>query len=277
MDSLPKITTFLDKLYTFYSQNGRHDMPWRKDTRAYYILLSEVMLQQTQVERVKTKFVEFVKEFPDWNSLAEAKQSRVVSLWQGLGYNRRALYLCRCAETVVNNYNGNLPKNSTELQQLPGIGPNTAGAIMAFAYDQPVVFIETNIRRVLLHEFFVGKESVDDSELIPILEKIIAQLPGSQFSSRTFYWAMMDYGTYLKQQVPNPNRRSKHYTKQSQFVGSTRQLRGLILKELLRSPQQKSVLQTAVNEVDSERFNIVINSLLKDGFVIQQGERIQLK
>ncbi len=277
MQSRNSLDIFLQKLYSFYHKNGRHDMRWRKDTRAYYIFLSEVMLQQTQVERVKEKFAEFIRKFPDWQSLAGAKQSAVVLAWQGLGYNRRALYLQRGAQAVVKDYAGSLPKDVSLLQKLPGIGPNTAGAIMAFAYDQPVVFIETNIRRVLLHEFFAGKENVADNEIIPILEEIISLLSKSQFTPRTFYWAMMDYGTFLKQQVPNPNRRSKHYSKQSQFEGSDRQLRGKILRELINTPLQKTTLQTAVSVQDKEKFELILTGLTKEGFIIQKGERIQLK
>lgn len=268
---------FLEQLWQFYSQNGRHDMRWRQDTQPYYVLLSEVMLQQTQVERVKQKFAEFITLFPDWQSLANASQTQVVLAWQGLGYNRRALYLHRTAQIVSKEYQGKLPKQASELQELPGIGPNTAGAILAFAYNTPIVFIETNIRRVLLHEFFPEKTDVTDTEIIPILKKIIRLLPQSKFTPQTFYWAMMDYGTFLKQQVPNPNRRSKHYTKQSQFEGSDRQLRGHILRELLHTPLQRTALQAAISIVDQERFESILTGLTKEGFITQKGNKVQLR
>ncbi len=267
---------FMQQLWQFYCSNGRHNMAWRVDTRPYYIVISEIMLQQTQVERVKEKFTNFIRLFPTCQALAAAKQSEVIKAWQGLGYNRRALYLHKSAQLVMQDYHGNLPDTQSELEKLPGIGPNTAGAIMAFAYNKPIVFIETNIRRVLLHKFFPDQTDIADKAILPILEEIIQCLAESKFSARTFYWAMMDYGSYIKSQVPNPNRRSKHYTRQSQFVGSDRQIRGQILRVLVESPLSKNELRNKIGQEDSRRLAVVLAGLQKDGFITMKGERLYL-
>ncbi len=270
-------SAFLSDLWQFYCQNGRHDMTWRQDTRPYYIFVSEVMLQQTQVERVKQRFAEFVAKFPDWQTLAEAKQSNVVMAWQGLGYNRRALYLQQSAQTVMREYNGILPNDVNQLEQLAGIGPNTAGAIVAFAYDMPVVFIETNIRRVLIYYFFSTKENVEDKQLLLLLEEIVGLLATTNFTPRTFYWAMMDYGTHIKTLVPNPNRQSKHYSKQSRFEGSDRQLRGQILRELLHAPQTISGLYKKLGVMNTQRVDIILAGLNKEGFITIKAKKVQLR
>ena len=138
----------------YYKKHGRHDLPWRKTHDPYKILVSEIMLQQTQVGRVMAKYKEFIREFPDFKKLAQAPTAKVLKAWSGLGYNRRALYLKRTAERVTNEFQGKLPKDQSMLVDLPGIGPNTAGAICAYSFNMPVVFIETNIRRVFIHFFF---------------------------------------------------------------------------------------------------------------------------
>lgn len=214
-------------LRSWYLSFGRHELPWRQTSDPYKILVSELMLQQTQVERVIPKYLAFIKEFPSTNKLAKASLRDVLVLWQGLGYNRRAKYLYECAKTIEEKYRGEFPKSEETLRELPGIGPYTASAICAFSYNQPVVLIETNVRAVFLYHFFPETTAVDDKVLIP---QIAASVDKS--NAREWYWALMDYGSYLKKILPNPNRRSKQYTKQSKFTGSLRQVRGEIIRLL---------------------------------------------
>lgn len=186
------------------------------------------MLQQTQVPRVIEKYPIFMRRFPTFDSLAQAPLSDVLAQWSGLGYNRRAKYLHNAAKTIVETYDGRLPDGPETLVQLPGIGPNTAGSIAAFAFNAPVVFIETNIRRVMIAAFFAtATRPIHDKEILPIVE---ATLPRDR--SREWYWALMDLGVAIGKRGDNPNRRSAHYVRQSPFEGSDRQVRGAIVRLL---------------------------------------------
>src|ERR1700728_3957745 len=147
------IASFSKTMWDYYTRNGRN-LPWREDVTPYGVVVSEIMLQQTQVTRVAAKFNPFLKKFPDFAALAKASTIEVLREWQGLGYNRRGLNLQRLAKIVTEKYGGKLPKMYEELLELPGIGPNTAGSIMAFAFNIPRAFIETNIRSVYIHFFF---------------------------------------------------------------------------------------------------------------------------
>lgn len=166
------------------------------------------MLQQTQVDRVIPKYAQFLKTFPNWNALARAPQKKVLRAWQGLGYNRRALFVRRAAQTVVQKYGGALPRDFSALASLPGVGPYTAGALLAFIWNEPMVFIETNIRAVFLHHFFPQKagrlpaQKITDAELLPLITETL-----DLKNPRVWYWALMDYGAYLKKTLPNPRDR----------------------------------------------------------------------
>ena len=187
-----------------------------------------MMLQQTQVSRVIPKFREFVRAFPTFRSLAHAKPSDVLKVWQGLGYNRRALMLHRCASVVHGEHRGRLPADIAALVRLPGIGAYTAGAVTVFAFDRPQPLLETNIRRVYIHHFFPDRRDVSDAELMPVIERTM-----DRARPRAWFSALMDYGSWLAGEVPNPNRRSRHYVRQSRFEGSDRQLRGSVLRAML--------------------------------------------
>jgi len=225
------------------------------------------MLQQTQVVRVKKYFGPFLKKFPDFQSLAQAEIKDVLSVWQGLGYNRRALSLKKLAEIVIKEHNGRLPCNRKDLESLPGIGKGTAGALLAFAFNVSEPFIETNIRRVFIHFFFSKKKKVNDSEILKIVEKTL-----DVNNPREWYWALMDYGAILGEQAmkkdgKNQNTQSIHYKKQSRFSGSDRELRGKILRILL---SQKNVsLNFLLKEVGQprQRLQKIIAGLLRDGFI----------
>lgn len=221
-----EIFTFQNKIYNFYTLNKR-DFAWREQITPYKIFVSEVMLQQTQTARVIFKFKQWIALFPDFFALADASVDQVLSAWQGLGYNRRGLALHRSAQMIVRDFDGNLPCDMQYLQSLPGIGPNTAGSISAFAFNKPITFIETNIRTIFLHEFFQEQQNVTDQQLLHLIAQTVdVKCP------RDWYWALMDYGVFLKKEYKLNNKNSKHYQRQSKFVGSRRQVRGLVIKIL---------------------------------------------
>jgi len=229
-----------------------------------------MMLQQTQVPRVVEKYRLFLKAFPTFRTLASAATGDVLKVWQGLGYNRRALMLQRCARQLVEHNRGILPKDYERLKKLPGIGPYTANAILAFAFDEPITMIETNIRRVYLHHFFVGKKKVADTRLLPLIARDVLRVA----SARQWYSALMDYGTYLATVTENPNRRSKQYTKQKKFQGSLRQLRGKILRHVAVAGEVHYV--QLVTRVGDSRAVQAITALQKEGFLHVAKEIIRL-
>lgn len=208
-------------------------MPWRNTKDPYKILVSEIMLQQTQVSRVLPKYEEFLEAFPTTTALAKAPDRKLLNIWSGLGYWRRARFLKAAAQAVIQDYKGKFPKDAATLKTLPGIGPYTAGAVACFAFGSPEPFLDTNIRRVFLHFFFPTQNKVSDNEILPLA----AQAVWKQ-DPRQWHYALFDYGaTELKDK--KINRRSKHYTKQSPFTGSFRSFRALALKELLRQANNK--------------------------------------
>jgi A/G-specific adenine glycosylase len=255
---------------SYYNNHGR-EMDWRDTTDPYLILVSEIMLQQTQVERVKIKFPEFIEAFPDFASLAAAPLDNVLFVWQGMGYNRRAIAIQKCAIRVINEYNGILPADVDLLATFPGIGRATASSIAAFAFNLPVVFIETNIRRVFIHFFFSGTDTVSDPDLLPIVEKSLYKE-----NPRVWYWALMDLGSALKKTVPNPNRRSVHYSKQSPFEGSDREIRGSIIRMLLAEPGMSEKQLLAIRIDNPARIKKILAALISEGFIVIQKNRFFL-
>ncbi len=262
---------FKKTIFEYYRVSQR-DLPWRRARDPYRILVSEIMLQQTQVERVKTFYEKFVKKFPGFAVLAKAKKSDVLRAWQGLGYNRRALALQKTAQIVVKKYSGALPQERGALESLPGVGSYTAGAIRAFAFDEPDVFIETNIRRVFIHFFFSKRRTVNDREILPLIEKTL-----DRKNPRMWYFALMDYGAMLGVTTEeNPNRRSAHYVRQSKFSGSDREVRGKILRLMLVHKKiQIQHLEHAISQ-PKERIAKVLNALSREGFVKQKGNIVSL-
>lgn len=265
-----RINQFQAQVLEYYNDHGRK-LPWREDLHPYSILVSEIMLQQTQVQRVLIKYQEFLSQFPDIERLAKSPLSEVLVNWQGLGYNRRAKYLHTISRIIVENYQGHLPTTPEELEKLPGIGKNTAGSIATFAFNYPSVFIETNIRRVFIHHFFGDRVDVLDAELIPLItESLVRENP------RIWYWALMDYGTFLKTQVANPNRRSKHYVKQSKFEGSNRQVRSQILKLFLQHRKLTLNNLKQLFERPDERIERNLQALLQEGILRLRSDRYEL-
>ncbi len=272
--TVAQIKKFQTKIWNYYRTHGR-DFIWRKKITPYYVVVSEIMLQQTQTKRVAEKFPEFIKQFPSFQSLAKASPSTVILAWQGLGYNRRGLFLRELAKKVMSEYSGKLPANPEELITLPGIGKNTAGSVAAFAFNASTVFIETNIRSVYLREFFPNQTEVPDTELIPLIEATLAKE-----NPREWYYALMDYGVFLKKEFGNPSRASKHHIKQSKFIGSRRQMRGEILRGLGVNPLTVQQLEKYLRKLEPERTDqlpIILSELVKEGFIEKIGLKFSLK
>jgi len=256
---------FQGLIYEHYQKNPRA-LPWRKTRNPYRILVSELMLQQTQVERVLGKYNLFIRIFPGFSRLAKAPLIDLLKVWQGLGYNRRAIALQRIARTVMEEHAGRLPDSREDLLKLPGIGRYTASAMLTFIHNKPDVFIETNIRRVFIHFFFEGRENIADAEILPLIEKTL-----DAANPREWYYALMDYGVMLKKTGENPNRKSAHYQRQTPFHGSNRQLRGLILKTLIKDPGiSKKRLAEKLN-LAPEKIEENLSLLLKEGFLKKKG------
>ncbi len=275
-----RIKAFQKTVLGFYKKHGRHDLPWRKTRDPYRILVSEVMLQQTQVERIVPKYKAFLERFPNIVSLSEAPLADVLVLWSGLGYNRRALYLQRAAKAVVSEYGGKFPKDAETLETLPGIGPYTARAVATFSHDAPYIFIETNIRRVFIHAFFPRSQKVPDAKLLPLIEAAMPkkESPTSATGSREWYWALMDYGSHLKTTVKNPNRRSAQYAKQSAFKGSVRELRGAFLKQCTEGPVSRKTLLAPYARTDKVRAEKALAGLVRDGILdLEQSGRVTIR
>jgi A/G-specific adenine glycosylase len=274
MRALPaKPDDFINAVWGYYRLHGRHNLPWRQVDATgaldpYAVLVSEIMLQQTQVPRVVPKFEAFMRAFPSVQDLAAATLADVLRLWVGLGYNRRAKFLWQTAGIVAGEHNGRLPQTREALTALPGIGPNTAGAIMTYAFNVPVIFVETNIRSVYIHHFFTGVPQVSDADIIPFIQATVPE-----DNPREWYWALMDYGTYLKQTVGNTARASQTYAKQSAFHGSRRQIRGEVLK--LLAVEVRTAVQLAVL-IQDERLESVLEDLTREGFITRNGLRYRL-
>lgn len=277
------------------------DLPWRRARDPYAIWLSEVMLQQTQVPRVETRWPAWLEQFPSVFALAEAPTSEVLAAWQGMGYNRRALALKAAAEQVVRDYDGEFPRETDRLVALPGIGPATAQGIRSFAFDLPGVYLETNVRTVLLHHLFPDVPAVPDKELVPLAEATCPAVPeeptgargpyaaplDAQDTPRAWYYALLDYGAFLKKTVPNPSRRSKAYTRQSKFEGSRRQKRAAIVRLLLdaqahaEGPLRDEAIAARLNEAERAAgrdavpvafVRELLGDLAREGFCSNEGD-----
>lgn len=258
-------TNFISIIQSYY-KNNRRSFTWREKITPYHVFISEVMLQQTQTYRVEPKFNAFVERFDSFESLASAPFAEVLSYWKGLGYNRRALNLQKAAQEIVTAYQGILPDNEKALDALAGIGPATAASIVCYAFNKPTMFIETNIRTVYIYHFFPGRTDVSDKELAPLVSATVDQI-----NPREWYYALMDYGVHLKKTVGNVSRASKHYTKQSTFEGSHRQVRGKILEALLHQKQTTLEMLTALLMIEESKIEKALNELVDEGLVQQKS------
>lgn len=264
------IEQFRSLVNEYYRINGR-SLIWREKITPYGVFVSEIMLQQTQVSRVIERYPRFISRFPDFSTLAAASTAEVLAEWQGMGYNRRGLYLKRASEIIIAQYESTLPRSVSYLDELPGIGPATAAAMVTYAYNLPIPFIETNIRRVFIHHFFENREVVDDKEIFPLVEQTI-----DHDNPRGWFYALMDYGSHLAKIVSNPNRRSKHYAKQTPFEGSDRQIRGKVLRALLTEGVQTSQQLQKYTVCEPERLDSILDTMEKDGFVVKDKKQYRL-
>lgn len=265
------IYAFRKEIYDYYKKAGR-DLPWRKTIDPYHILVSEIMLQQTQVDRVIGKYHEFIGTFPDFNALNRASLTDVYKVWQGLGYNRRALSLKKIATIISESHQGKLPFTEPELLALPGIGKATASSIAAFGFNKPALFIETNIRTVFIHHFFQNKAAIDDGEILPLLKQTL-----DKKAPRKWYSALMDYGAMLKKKYPNPSRKSAHYSRQSPFKGSRREIRGAILKMLLiKFPLTKNQIIQKLAGKDIEIVHEILQEMCTEGLLRKNNGKYKI-
>ena len=293
MEPASELTPELRAFVEFVAKKGRElyrDLPWRRTYDPYAIWISEVMLQQTQVSRVDGRWQRWLERFPTVDALAAAAPSDVLEEWQGLGYNRRALSVHRAAQ-AISEAGGVFPQDPKELVKLPGIGPATAAGIRAFAFNLHGVYLETNVRTVFLHELYPQAEGVPDSELVPLVELTCpASVAGvadavAELTPRSWYYALLDYGAYLKKTIPNPSRRSKSHVKQSRFEGSHRQKRAELLRVLLAHKDEggaefetlhQELCQIEVNagrETLDEQVTLgLLEELAKEGFCQKNDE-----
>lgn len=265
-----QVGDFRKTVYRHYAECGRMDLPWRKTKEPYRILVSEFMLQQTQVSRVASKFETFVGRFPDFESLAGASLREVLAEWSGLGYNRRALMLKKTAEEVVSGHRGKLPRTFEKLIALPGVGPATAAAVSAFAFGKAHPFIETNIRAVFIHHFHRGNGAVADTEILPLVEQTL-----DHGNPRRWFYALMDYGVALKERHANPSRRSAHYTRQGKFEGSNREARGRIIRALTARAMNERELAGATG-LGIEMTRSIVPELIREGLVANRRGRLSI-
>lgn len=261
MHSEKQLAHFKKVIWDYYAAHKR-EFPWRNINNPYYIVVSEIMLQQTQTHRVIAKYEQFITQFPTIESLAQAEQADVIKNWQGLGYNRRALSLHKTAQKIIQEHKSIIPSCPTILQTFLGIGKATASSIAAFAYNQPTTFIETNIRAVFIHCFFVNQSNITDEQLFPLVAATV-----DQENPREWYYALMDYGVMLKKNCLNPSRLSKHHTKQSAFEGSDRQIRGMILKLLSHENTLNFEQLCTLIPREQQRIEQALKALFKEGFI----------
>jgi A/G-specific adenine glycosylase len=266
-----KIRLFQEFIWNFYHTNGRI-FAWRNIRDPYKIVVSEIMLQQTQTYRVEQKYEQFITELTTFDNLASASLRMVFSLWQGLGYNRRALYLQKIAQKVTEEFGGQLPDSPAILETFPGIGKATAASICAFAFNSPTIFIETNIRAVFIHSFFPQQTSVTDKNIMPLIEQT---LDGS--NPREWYYALMDYGVTIKKRYPQLAKKSAHYNKQSKFEGSDRQIRGMIIKILTEQKELTQNVLIDLIKVRQERVPKILGQLVEEGLIKTDDKKFYIK
>jgi len=275
---LPQTTIFKKEVWGYHRKH-RRDLPWRNTHDPYHILVSEIMLQQTQVERVIKYYEDFLNKFPTTKELAKAPLSEVLIMWKGLGYNRRAVYLKKTAEEIENKWKGKFPKDYASLITFSGIGQSTAGALMNFAFEIPTSFIETNIRSVFIYHFFKNKDRVTDKEILELVTACLCRRcpstacsrASSTHSAREWYYALYDYGTHLKKTIGNQSKKSVHHKKQSVFKGSNRELRSLILSDVLKHKRATAVSVARRLKKDKSAVEINLDAFVREGTMGKHG------
>ena len=254
-----------------FDRSQRRSLPWRgAAVSPYQVLVSEIMLQQTQVDRVIPKYLAFIERFPTVAVLAQATLPDVVAHWQGLGYYRRGRYLRDAAVVVMERFQGELPSEVALLTTLPGVGEYTAAAVRAFAFNRPSIVIETNIRAVLLYLLHPGEQGVTDT----VLRQELALLQPTR-DYRRWYAALMDYGSDLKRRFANPSRASAHHVSQGRFEGSDRQIRGELVRQLLAGGPEGVRAEQLVSLAGGEepRVQRMLDRLVGEGLAVRVNER----
>jgi A/G-specific adenine glycosylase len=263
------ISLFQGAIWQHYHEHRRH-FPWRETQDPYHILVSETMLQQTQTSRVVEKYSEFVATFPSLSVLAGAPLRDVLRAWQGLGYNRRALALQRTAQKVVVEFAGQLPSDPQVLQRFPGIGPYTAAAIAAIAFNKATVVLETNIRTVFLYYFFEKPEKITDHDILPLVKATLVEQ-----NPREWYYALFDYGAMLKRKRTGIARTTRH--RQTAFRGSNREMRGQILRLLLTRESMSEQELPGLLKENNGRVRRIITQMQEEGFIDIVGGLIRIR
>ncbi len=254
-----------------HHRNNRRDLPWRRTHDPYEILVSEIMLQQTQVGRVLQRYPLFIAAFPTVHALADAEVESVLAAWLGLGYNRRALALHRAARAIVERHDGRVPDTQEDLCRLPGVGPATAAAVSAFAFGRGEAFIETNIRAAFIYHFFADEDEVPDTAILPLVAATI-----DVRDPREWFYALMDYGVWIKKTHGNPGRRSSHHAVQKPFSGSRRELRARIVRLLVETAPQPLDFEEILTKAaslgrEAVELSSVLDDLAREGFVERDG------
>ena len=284
-------------LETWFEANGR-DLPWRRTRDPWAVLVSEVMLQQTQVDRIAGRWPRFMERFPNPSALAESPVSDVIEHWSGLGYNRRAVNLHRCAQEMVGRFDGRVPSTVGELMSLPGIGPYTARAVAVFAFELAEAVVDTNVARILarFHNRELGKaevqrladEWVDGREPWRWNQALLdvgalfcrPRTPqcGQCPLAPDCCWRSVRIGRPNGGGAADPATRSAGVSgRQSTFEGSDRQGRGRLVEALRREPVSTSRLAAVMGwPTDSDRARRVAASLVADGLAEQTDGHYRL-
>ncbi len=299
--SIHKQKSLTAAILAWYKKNGRHELPWRQTTNPYHILVSEIMLQQTQVTRVITKYQEFLAAFPTLETLATAKTSAVITAWKGLGYNRRALFLQKTAKAVVEDHAGIFPQDLETLKTLPGVGDYTARAVLSFAFDVKTPMMDTNHRRVY-RRTLLGRKEISDKELLPHAEKLVKVIKQRAWKGHSvvYHWnqALMDLGSHFcttrnpkceecpakawckaypdiltKGDILKPNQKKKSI----RFEDTDRYVRGRMI-DLLRDKGRVSfpTLRKKFAQVEVKRYRNILEKLEKDGLIKREGNGMVL-
>jgi A/G-specific adenine glycosylase len=258
------------RILTWYRHHGR-DLPWRHTADRYAILVSEVMLQQTQVPRVIPKYTAFLHRYPDLESLASAPLAGVLALWSGLGYNNRAVRLRACAQAVAAatplGERAELPRDVRALETLPGLGPYTARAVLVFAHDTDLAAVDANVRRVLIRELGLPPD-IGLASLQEVAERV---LPRGQ--ARDWHNALMDYGAAV---LTARSTGIAPLTRQGPFLGSRRWYRSQLLKLLLEKGSQRAAGLPRSLGLSHQEVTAIVAALAHDGLLEQRGDTVRL-
>jgi A/G-specific adenine glycosylase len=260
-----RIQRFQKKVLSFYKKYGR-DLPWRKTTDPYKILLSELMLQQTQVNRVVPYYEKWIARWPTLDTLASASRVEVLSAWMGLGYNTRAVNLHKTVQKIVTEFDGDVVQAMKYYKKLPGIGKYTSQAVQIFSTNADLVTVDTNIRRIFIAEFHLS-EDISDKDLWEYAEQC---LPKGR--SREWHNALMDYGALF---FTSQRTGIKPKTQQSPFEGSDRQIRAAILRFLLYDPSSFETIHRALC-VEKGRLRKILGKMVDEELLILCNKRYQV-